>query len=431
MTYFTYKAGMLHAENIALDRLAREVGTPFYCYSSAALRDRYTELATALNGLDATICYALKANSNGAVVRTLARLGAGADVVSEGEIRIALEAGIPPGRLVFAGVGKTRKEMAFALEQGIDQFNVESEAELRALSAVAAGLGKTATIAIRVNPDIDSGTHKKISTGHGETKFGIPFSRLGPVYAEAARLPGIRPVGLHIHIGSQLTKLGPFEESFRTMAELVGELRGAGHQIEKVDIGGGLGITYDDEVPPTPKAYGDLARRILGNLGCKLVLEPGRYLVGNAGILVTSVIYPKQQESRTFVIVDAAMNDLIRPTLYEAWHRIVPVAEPRPGAVLRKVDIVGPVCETGDVLGTDRDLPEARPGDLLAILSAGAYGSVMASTYNARPLPAEVLVDGDRFAIVRRRPTYAEMHSLEAMPDWLGDSGTQMRQTRA
>lgn len=431
MNHFQYRNGTLHAEDVAIEAIAARVGTPFYCYSTATLGRHYHVLAGALDGLDAGICYALKANANLAVVKTLARLGAGADVVSEGELRIALKAGIPPERIVFAGVGKTRDEMRAALMAGIHQFNVESDAELAALSEVAQGLGRIAPIAVRVNPDIDPETHGKISTGHAETKFGVPIGRIRDFYARAAALPGIRIVGVHVHIGSQVTRLAPFEAAFRRIADLVRELRAAGHDVRRVDVGGGLGIPYDDVEPPPPDAYAEIIRATLGNLGCRILLEPGRLLVGNAGILVTRVIYLKQQEARTFVIADAAMNDLIRPTLYEAYHRVLPVVEPAQDAPLAPVDVVGPVCETGDVLAADRPLPPVAAGDLLAIMTAGAYGAVMASTYNARPLPAEVLVDGGRYAVVRRRPSYDEMLALEQVPDWLADEPAERLRSMA
>jgi diaminopimelate decarboxylase len=426
MHHFQYRDGVMHAEDVALDRLAASVGTPFYCYSTATLARHYQVFTAAFDGLDISVRYALKANSNLAVVRTLAGLGAGADVVSEGELRIARLAGVPANKIVFSGVGKTAAELALALDIGIDQFNVESEAELAALSALASSRGKIAPIAIRINPAVDSGTHAKIATGGEDTKFGIPMERARAVYAAAAKLPGIAVVGAAVHIGSQLTTLAPFETAFRRLAEFAGVLRADGHDIRRVDLGGGLGIPYDDDadVPPLPRAYGDMVRRVVGNLGCTVIFEPGRLLVGNAGILVTRVIYLKQARTRTFAIVDAAMNDLLRPALYDAYHRVMPVKEAAKGAKMTVVDVAGPVCETGDVLAVDRPLPPLGAGDLLAIMSAGAYGAVMSSTYNARPLPAEVLVNGAQAAIVRRRPSASDMLQYETVPDWLAEPRT-------
>lgn len=420
---FHYRDGVLHAENVALDRLAADVRTPLYCYSTATLTRQYQAFAAAFSGLDASIRYAMKANANLAVVRTLARLGAGADVVSEGELRVALKAGVTPQSIVFSGVGKTDDELVFALEVGIDQFNVESEAELVRLSDLAVARRRRAPVAIRVNPGVDAGTHAKISTGGEETKFGVAFTRARQVFAGAGRLPGIAIKGVAVHIGSQLTRLGPFEAAFRRVAELTADLRQDGHAITTLDLGGGLGIPYDQEsdAPPLPAAYAAMVRRLVGHLGCRLIFEPGRLLVGNAGILLARVITVKQATSRRFLVIDAAMNDLIRPTLYDAYHHMIPVREPATGADRRLFDVVGPVCETGDVLGHDRMLPAMEAGDLLAILSAGAYGAVMSSTYNGRPLIPEVMVDGARAAVVRRRPTYDEMERLESFPDWLAD----------
>ncbi|WP_395696494.1 diaminopimelate decarboxylase [Methylocella sp.] len=421
MHHFTLKDGVLHAEGVDLEALAARVETPFYCYSSATLTRHYKVFAGALDGLDALVCFAVKANSNQAVLATLARLGAGMDVVSEGELRRALKAGAPPGRITFSGVGKTKAEMAFALDAGIFCFNVESEPELLALSEVASGRGARARIAIRVNPDVDARTHAKISTGKAENKFGVPISRARQVYAEAAALPGIEISGLDLHIGSQITDLDPFDSAFRLAASFVQTLRADGHAIDHVDVGGGLGIPYREGEDPAsyhPDRYARVLRARLGGLGVKIVCEPGRLIVGNAGILVTRVLYVKRGEAKTFVIVDAAMNDLIRPTLYDAWHEIAPV-RPREDAARIFADVVGPVCETGDYLALGRTIEEPREGDLLAVFSAGAYGATQSSTYNTRRLVPETLVDGDRWALVRPRPSYEEMIGLDKLPPWL------------
>jgi len=425
LPWFAYRNGVLHAEGVPLDHIAADVGTPAYVYSTAALTDRYTSLAEAFAGLPVLIAYAMKANANLAVLRHLGGLGAGADVVSAGELQLALKAGIAPGKVIFAGVGKTRDEMALALKAGntgIAQFNVESEPELRALSAVAAGMGVKAPVAIRINPDVDAKTHRKITTGKAENKFGIPLHRAIEVYAEAAKLPGIRITGVHVHIGSQLTDLAPYEDTFIRLAGLVTQLRAAGHDIRRIDLGGGIGIRYDDETPPDARAYAALVRKHIVPLGCEIALEPGRYIVGNAGLLLTRVTYVKRADEKTFLILDAGMNDLIRPAMYEAFHRIVPVKAPNPDAPLAPVDIVGPVCETGDTFAEDRRMPPVEEGDLLAILSAGAYSSAMASSYNARPLAPEVMVHGDRFAITRRRPSIEDMTALESLPAWLSEA---------
>ncbi|MGE0667362.1 MAG: diaminopimelate decarboxylase [Sphingomonadales bacterium] len=421
MNHFEYRDGVLHAEDVPLPEIAASVGTPFYCYSTATLARHFTVFRNAFSGMDALVCYAMKANSNLAVLKTLARLGAGADIVSEGELRRALAAGIPADRIVFSGVGKTRDEMAFALDQGILQFNVESEPELLVLNAVASARGLRAPVALRINPDVDARTHEKISTGKGENKFGLPLVRARDMYRLAAELPGIDPVGVDVHIGSQLTSLEPYEEAFRHIADLVRELRAEGHDIRRVDVGGGLGIPYhpDDPEPPHPDLYAALIQRLIGPLDCQVVLEPGRLIVGNAGILVSQVIYVKSAGNRSFVIIDGAMNDLIRPSMYGAYHHILPVTEPPPGAEASPVDFVGPVCETGDTFAKERLSTPLAAGDLVAIMSAGAYGAVMASSYNTRPLVPEVLVDGSRFAVTRRRPTYDEMLAAEALPDWL------------
>jgi diaminopimelate decarboxylase len=411
--------GVLHAEDVPIPEIAAAVGTPFYCYSTATLTRHYRVFDEAFAGLDHTICYALKANSNQAVVATLARLGAGADVVSEGELRRALAAGFPPDKILFSGVGKTARELELGLEAGIACFNVESEPELERLSAIAAARGVEAPVSLRINPNVDALTHEKISTGRKENKFGIPFGRAREVYAKAAALPGIRIAGIDMHIGSQITELGPFDNAFALISELVVELRADGRTIDHVDLGGGLGIPYrdDEAAPPLPTAYADIVKKHMNKMGCRIVFEPGRLIAGNAGILVTQVIYVKAGEDRTFVIVDAAMNDLIRPTLYEAYHRIGPVIESDASELV--CDVVGPVCETGDFFARGRRMPAAAAGDLLAIYSAGAYGAVQAGTYNSRLLVPEVLVRGREFAVVRPRPTYEELIGLDCLPSWL------------
>jgi diaminopimelate decarboxylase len=421
MHHFAYRDGVLYAEDVPVTRIAADVGTPVYIYSTATLERHYRVLDTAFAGTDHLICFALKANSNQGVLATLARLGAGMDVVSEGELRRALAAGVPAGKIIFAGVGKTREEMAFALEAGIKGFNVESEPELDALSEVAAGLGQTARVAIRVNPDVDAKTHAKISTGKSENKFGVPFLRAPELYAYAARLPGIKVAGIHMHIGSQITDLAPFRSAFQLMRELAVDLRARGHALEHLDIGGGLGVPYrgSNDVPPHPDEYAAVVKAELGTLGLPYVLEPGRMIVGNAGILVCRVIYAKAGAERTFTIVDGAMNDLIRPTLYEAHHDVWAVDERRAGEPPRRQDIVGPVCESGDYLALDRQLPPFVAGDLLAVMTAGAYGAVMSSTYNTRPLVPEVLVRGSEYAVVRPRPTYKELIGADRLPPWL------------
>lgn len=419
MHHFDYRQGEFHAEDVPISALAEAVGTPFYCYATATLTRHYQVFASAFEGLDALVCFAVKANSNQAVLATLARLGAGADVVSGGELARALAAGVAPGRIVFSGVGKMPDEMRAGLAAGIHQFNVESEPELRALSDVAMAMGLEAPVTIRVNPDVDAKTHEKISTGKAENKFGIPWGRARQVYREAAALPGIRIVGVDVHIGSQLTSLDPFAAAFARVADLVGALRDDGHDIARLDLGGGLGIPYGegDILPPHPQDYGRLIAELAGGLGCQIILEPGRLIAGNAGILVTRVLYVKEGEDKRFVIVDAAMNDLVRPAMYDAYHQIVPVqasdADPQ------AFDIVGPVCETGDRFAQGRLLVPPKAGDLLAILSAGAYGAVMASCYNTRPLVPEVLVSGGAFAVVRPRPSVADLIAMDRMPDWL------------
>ncbi|MER9921694.1 diaminopimelate decarboxylase [Mesorhizobium sp. M0048] len=421
MNHFDYRDGALHAEDVAISDIAASVGTPFYCYSTATLTRHFRVFTEAFAGLDALVCYAMKANSNQAVLKVLARLGAGADVVSEGELRRALAAGIPASKILFSGVGKTAREMDFALSAGILCFNVESEPELELLSARATALGKIAPISLRINPDVDARTHNKISTGKAENKFGIPWQQARKVYARAAELPGIKVTGIDTHIGSQITELQPFDEAFALLVELVGALRSDGHAIEHIDVGGGLGIPYrvDNNPPPLPDAYARIVRKHVAELGLKVMFEPGRLIVGNAGILVSAVIFVKEGDAKNFLVVDAAMNDLIRPTLYDAFHDIKPVAQQPAAAPRMKVDVVGPVCETGDYLGLDRDLPRLKSGDLIAVATAGAYGAVQAGTYNTRLLVPEVLVDGDRFHVVRPRQTYDELIGLDSVPDWL------------
>lgn len=420
MHHFTYRDGTLHAEDIDLVELAEDVETPFYCYSTATLTRHYQVLKEAFQGLDLTICYAMKANSNQAVIKTLADLGAGMDVVSEGELRRARAAGVPARKIVFSGVGKTAAEMAYALREGIACFNVESEPELELLSEVARRLGETATISIRVNPDVDARTHAKITTGKSENKFGISMSRAQEVYARAASLPSLRISGVDVHIGSQITTLEPYQKAYALLAELVTQLREDGHTITHVDFGGGLGVPYrgTNDVPPHPDEYATVVRETLGHLDCKFVMEPGRMIVGNAGILVTRVIHVKQEQGKKFIIVDAAMNDLIRPTLYDAWHDIVTVSEPVEGHATSIADVVGPVCESGDYLAQNREMPPVRPGDLIAVMTAGAYGAVQAGTYNSRLLVPEILVNGKRFAIVRARQSYEALIGLDRLAGW-------------
>ncbi len=417
MDHFHYINGIYHAEDVSLEAIAASVGTPFYCYSTATLERHYKVFSGHFAGSDTKICYAVKANGNLAVLKKLANLGCGADVVSEGEIRLALAAGIKAKDIVFSGVGKTAAEMAYALDQGIFQFNVESEPELRLLNDVAASKKMKAPVAVRVNPDVDPKTHAKISTGQKESKFGVPMKHALAVYKLAATLPAITVQGVSMHIGSQLTTLEPFAQAFARLRTFVEELRGQGIAIRTLDLGGGLGIPYDDNTPPLPDDYAEVAKRETAGLGCQLIFEPGRMLVGNAGILVTRVMYVKESETRRFVIVDAAMNDLIRPTLYDAYHAIVPVKETSDAPQL--VDVVGPVCETGDIFAEQRKLPLPKAGDLLALRSAGAYGASMSSTYNARPLIAEVLVKGKQHAVVRPRQTYDALLKRDTIPGWL------------
>ncbi len=421
MDHFLYRDGQLHAEDVALADIAAAVGTPFYVYSTATLERHYRLFTEALSSLPHLVCFSVKSNGNIAVLKTLANLGAGMDVVSQGEYLRARAAGVPGDRIVFSGVGKTRAEMRAALDGGIRQFNVESEPELAALSEVAASMGATAPVTIRVNPDVDAKTHAKIATGRKENKFGIPIARARAVYAEAARLPGIEVVGIDVHIGSQLTELAPFEQAYAMVADLTRALRAEGHDIRRLDLGGGLGIPYERSnlPPPLPSDYGALVKRTVGDLGCEVQIEPGRLISGNAGLLVARVIYLKHGEERDFLILDAAMNDLVRPAMYDAHHDIVPLREPAPGAEPHVCDIVGPICETGDTFARARPMPPVAAGDLVAFRSAGAYGAVMASEYNARPLVPEVLVKGDHFAVIRARPSFDEMLNRDTIPAWL------------
>jgi diaminopimelate decarboxylase len=421
MNHFDYRNGVLHAEAVNLIELADAVGTPFYCYSTATLERHYRVFSEAFAGEKALVCYALKANSNQSVLRTLAGLGAGADVVSGGELKRALAAGIPPAKILFSGVGKTEAELRAALAADILCINVESEPELELLSRLAKEQGRTGRISIRVNPDVDSGSHAKISTGKSENKFGIPLGRARAVYQRAAKLPGIRVTGVDMHIGSQITDLVPLEAAFRLLAEFVQTLRSDGHAISHVDFGGGLGIPYraDRKAPPLPSAYADVVKRVTHNLGCTLVFEPGRLIVGNAGILVTRVIYVKRGDAKNFVIIDAAMNDLIRPTLYEAHHDILPVRAVSQDAPTITADVVGPICESGDYLALGRSMPAPKAGDLLAIMTAGAYGAVQSGTYNTRALVPEVLVKADRFAVVRPRVEVDALIAMDRPAPWL------------
>ena len=419
MDHFTYKNGELYAEGVPLRVIAEAVGTPFYCYSTATLERHYKVFSGAFDGANALVCYALKANSNQAVIRTLANLGSGADVVSEGELRRALQAGIPPEKIVFSGVGKKPEEMRYALKVGIHQFNVESEPEVHLLNEVASGMGVKAPITFRVNPDVDAKTHAKISTGKAENKFGVPWQDASRIYAEAAALPGIEIKGVDVHIGSQLTDLEPYRNAFNRVRELVQQLRSEGHDISRVDLGGGLGIPYDSNIPPDPTAYAAVALEAIGNLGCQIVFEPGRLIVGNAGVLVSEVIYVKQATRRKFVILDAAMNDLIRPAMYDGYHHIDPIREDQKNGPYGPADVVGPVCETGDTFAREREMPDLARGDLVAFRSAGAYGAVMASTYNTRPLVPEVLVKGDQYEVIRARPSLEELLKLDILPTWL------------
>ena len=420
MHHFAYRDGVLHAEDVDLNIIADEIGTPFYCYSTATLGRHYRVMSEAFKGSEHAICFAMKANSNQAVIKTMADLGAGMDVVSEGELRRALAAGVPGRKIVFSGVGKTAREMALGLKEGVSCFNVESEPELELLSQVAQRTGQRATISIRVNPDVDAKTHAKITTGKADNKFGISFTRASQVYARAAALPGLDVAGIDMHIGSQITDIEPFEQAFKLMAELTTRLKSEGHNIRHLDLGGGLGVPYrgTNDVPPHPDEYAAIVKRTLGHLGLKYVLEPGRMITGNAGILVSRVIYVKENDGNYFVIQDAAMNDLIRPTLYDAFHEIIPVKKPAGNAAEITADVVGPVCETGDYLAKARRLPKPESGDLLAIMTAGAYGAVQSGTYNTRPLVAEVLVKGSTWSLVRPRQTYEDLIGMDRLALW-------------
>jgi diaminopimelate decarboxylase len=423
--FFSYRAGELYAEQVAIAQIAAAVGTPFYLYSAAAFAAHYRSFADAFAPERPLICYAVKANSNLAVLRLFVRLGAGADVVSEGELRRALAAGIPPRRIIFSGVGKTREEMEAALAADIHQINVESVPELRRLSVIATAQGRVAPVAIRVNPDVDAQTHAKISTGKKENKFGIDLEQAAAAYALAADLPGIEPVGLAVHIGSQLVELEPYRRAFERLAGLVLDLRASGLTVGRVDLGGGIGIRYRAEEIPDPSCYALMVREIFGRLGLAAAFEPGRVLTGAAGLLISRVLYVKQSASKRFVILDAAMNDLIRPALYDAWHEIRPVRLPAPEAPVSPADVVGPICETGDTFAVDRNLPPLAEGDLVAFTAAGAYGAVMSSTYNSRLLVPEVLVAGERFDVIRARPSYDALLSLDSVPAWLSDTAGQ------
>lgn len=422
MHHFDYRNGILHAEDVSLAAIAEEIGTPFYCYSNATLERHYRVMDEAFRGSDHQIFFAMKANSNQAVIRTMAALGAGMDVVSEGELRRALAAGVPGRKIVFSGVGKTAREMALALKEGVACFNIESEPEMELLSTICQRTGQRAPISIRVNPDVDAKTHAKITTGKSDNKFGISFNRAREVYARAAQLPGLEVTGIDMHIGSQITTLEPFEQAFRLMAELAVALKADGHAIRHLDLGGGLGVPYrgTNDVPPHPDEYAAMVKRTLGHLGLKFMLEPGRMIVGNAGVLVTRVIYVKNTEGNHFVVQDGAMNDLIRPTLYDAYHHVQPVREDAGDGAVMRGDIVGPICETGDYFAKQRQMPAFREGDLLAVMTAGAYGAVQSSTYNSRPLVAEVLVKGGEWALVRPRQTYEELIGLDQLAPWQG-----------
>ena len=421
MDHFLYRDGILHAEDVPVPEIAAAVGTPFYVYSTATLTRHFRLFDEGLAGLEHLVCYAVKANSNQAVLRTLAALGAGMDVVSGGEYARARAAGVPGERIVFSGVGKTRDEMRQVLADGIRQVNLESEPEMIALSEVAGEMGVTVPVSVRVNPDVDAKTHEKIATGKAENKFGIPIARAREVYAQAAALPGLEVIGIDVHIGSQLTDLEPFEQAYRLVAALTEQLRADGHDIRRLDLGGGLGIPYErsNRAPPLPTEYCDLIKRTVGHLGCEIEIEPGRLIAGNAGIMVSAVIYVKSGEGRDFLILDSAMNDLIRPSMYGSYHDIVPVAEPAAGVESCAFDIVGPVCESGDTFAKQRPMPPVQAGDLVAFRSAGAYGAVMSSEYNTRPLIPEVLVHGDQFAVIRARPSFDEIINRDTIPEWL------------
>ena len=419
MDHFNYRNGQLYAEDVSVGEIAASVGTPFYVYSTATLERHFKLFDDALDGMDHCICYAMKAASNQAILKTLGNLGAGMDVVSGGEYRRAIAAGIPPEKVVFSGVGKTLEEITLALQSGIRQFNVESDSELAQISEIASSMGKIAPIAIRINPDVDAQTHEKIATGKAENKFGIPLSRAREVYSKASKMPGISVVGIDLHIGSQLTDLKPFEEAYQKLADLTQILRQDGHKIKRLDLGGGLGIPYDKNksAPPLPVEYGKMVRKVLGHLECEIEIEPGRLIVGNAGILVSSVLGIKNGDNRNFLILDAAMNDLIRPAMYDAYHDIIPVKQPSSDEAV--YDVVGPVCETGDTFAKKRTMPELSENDLVAFRSAGAYGAVMSSEYNTRPLIPEVMVNKNEFSIIRKRPSYEEIIDRDIIPTWL------------
>ena len=421
MDHFLYQDGQLYAEDVPVADIAAAVGTPFYCYSTATLQRHFRMFDEALSGMDHLVCYAMKAASNQAILRTLAAEGAGMDVVSGGEYARAKAAGVPGDRIVFSGVGKTRDEIQAVLAGGIRQFNVESEPEMVVLSELAVAMGTVAPITIRVNPDVDAKTHAKIATGKSENKFGIPISRAEEVYALAAGLPGIKVIGIDVHIGSQLKDLAPFELAYQKIVELTRTLRAQGHEITRLDLGGGLGIPYmrSNVPPPLPSDFGAMVKRVLGDLDCEIEIEPGRLIVGNAGILVSEVIYVKAGEDRAFLIVDAAMNDLIRPAMYEAHHDIVPLVEAAPGGQTTAYDVVGPICETGDTFAKNRELTPLAAGDLIAFRSSGAYGAVMASEYNTRPLVPEIMVKGDQFSVIRARPTFDEIINRDIIPPWM------------
>ncbi|MEX0371467.1 MAG: diaminopimelate decarboxylase [Tateyamaria sp.] len=421
MDHFLYRNGVLYAEDVPVADIAAAVGTPFYVYSTATLLRHYTLFDDALHGMDHLVCYAMKAASNQAILKTLAQAGAGMDVVSGGEYARAKAAGVPGDKIVFSGVGKTAEEIRMALTGGIRQFNVESEPEMAILNRVAGEVGVTAPITIRVNPDVDAKTHAKIATGKSENKFGIPIARAREVYAMAGAMQNLEVIGIDVHIGSQLTDLAPFELAYQKVAELTVQLREDGHDIRRLDLGGGLGIPYarSNEAPPLPTDYGALIKRTVGHLGCEVEIEPGRLIAGNAGLMVSEVIYVKSGEGRDFLILDGAMNDLIRPAMYEAYHDIIPIIEPEPGAEQSPYDIVGPVCESGDTFAKQRMMPPLASGDLVAFRSAGAYGAVMSSEYNTRPLIPEVLVHGDQYAVIRARPTFDEIINRDTIPGWL------------
>jgi len=417
MDHFDYRDGELFVEDVPVQRIAAEVGTPFYCYSAATLTRHFGVFKDALHGLDASIYYAVKANSNVALIRLLAREGAGADIVSGGELSIVLAAGVAAENVVFSGVGKTRDEMRQALEAGIGQFNVESEPELEALSEVASSMNATARIGLRLNPDVDAGTHHKITTGKAENKFGIGWPHARELYARAAQLPGLETAAAAVHIGSQITSLDPYEVAYNRLKDMVAVLEDDGHNIAVLDLGGGLGIPYGKETPPSPAEYGDVVRRVFGDSGKKFGFEPGRVIVGNAGILVARQVYDKRSEDRRFVILDAAMNDLIRPSMYDAHHEFTPVR--LTNGPVTPADIVGPICESGDTFARQCDLPELEDGELIAIRSAGAYGAVMSSSYNGRPIVPEILVNGSDWSIVRKRQRIEDLIAMDQIPDWL------------